>query len=354
MLIKVSDPAFQTLLFSLIFVALLVISISKRKDDNFFSKDVTNQIKGVAILAVIFSHIAYFASSDTKFLYPYSILAGVAVNIFLFLSGFGLTLSQLKSPLSPFSFYKKRVLRLFIPLWVVIGSLLLLDYIILGRSYPFSEVINAFLGFYPRADVYQNLDSPLWYFSFILFYYLVFPLTFIKRLPLLSPILILVASLLALKFIHLQINPDVIKLYKLHTLAFPLGMFLGLLIQRFKFKLNLALNSLVLIAALAIFTYTAIHSGIGEDPKIEQTFSLITTLSLIIIFALSKFNFRLLSLFGIYSYEIYLFHWPILSRYNLFLGLPPFLDVIFNLSLFILLGYLLQKMVGKITGVLHR
>lgn len=348
MLIKVSDPYFQTALFSIIFLCLLLVSVRKTPDQTFFSKTVTNQLKGLAILAVVFSHISFFLYLDPKFLYPYNILAGVGVNLFLLLSGFGLTVSHLTSPLSPIAFYKKRLSRLFIPLWIVIAAVLLIDFFALGRTYPLSEIINGFLGFYPRADVAANIDSPLWYFTIILFYYLIFPLTFTRKIPLLSPILILMFSLFLLN-LKLPIDPDVIKLYKLHTLAFPLGMVFGLIIQKFQFKLNPILKIFTLLVAVLVFLYTGVHSGVGEDPKIEQSISLITTLSAVIIFSVSKFDFKLLSLFGIYSYEIYLMHWPILSRFNLFLGLPPFLVVFLNLGLITLLAYVLQKIIEKIT-----
>ncbi|MBI2086530.1 acyltransferase [Candidatus Daviesbacteria bacterium] len=312
------------------------------------TKETTNQLKGLAIFAVIFSHIGYFLYPGTNFLYPLSVAGGVGVNIFLFLSGFGLTVSRLANPYPLFSFYKKRLLKLFIPLWIVIAIFLLLDFFILQRLYPASEVINSFLGFYPRADLWQNLDSPLWYFSIILFYYLIFPLIFIKKISLISPFLVLLSSLLLINF-PLPIDPDVVKLYKLHFLAFPLGMLSGLLTQKLKFKLHLFLKILILVVSTLVFLYTAINSGVGQKPFTEQGISMITTLSAIAIFSLLKFNFRLLSFFGIYSYEIYLFHWPILSRYNLFSGLPPFPVTLLSLILFMILAYILQKIISSLT-----
>lgn len=342
MLINLSDSLSQTVLFSIIFVCLLLVSIKKAKSDTFFSREVTNQLKGLAILAVIFAHIGYFLSTDTRFLYPLSVLGGVGVNLFLFLSGFGLTVSYIRSPLSPLAFYKKRFSKLFTPLWVAITIFLLADLFLLHRTYPPSEIIYSFLGFYPRADLFQNLDSPLWYFTIILFYYLIFPIVFIRKLPFISPFLALLLGLLVLN-LSLPVNPDVLNLYKLHFIAFPLGMLFGQMTQYVKFKMNKFFKNLILIIGITTFLYTAIHSGVGQDPRIEQGLSLLTTLSAVAIFTLSGFEFKLLSLFGIYSYEIYLLHWPILSRYNLFLGLPPFLATIFSLILFIFLAYALQK-----------
>ncbi|MBI2337652.1 acyltransferase [Candidatus Daviesbacteria bacterium] len=343
MLIKVSDPVFQTVLLTIFFLCLLLVSIKRIKEEGFLSKKVTNQLKGFAILAIIFGHIGYFLSSDTKFLYPLSVLSGTGVNLFLFLSGLGLTVSNLQSPLPVLSFYKKRLFKLFIPLWIAITLILLADFFLLHRTYPIREIVYSFLGFYPRADLWQNLDSPLWYFSVIIFYYLIFPLLFIRKIPLISPLLVLLVSLFILN-LSLPVDRDVLKLYKLHTLAFPLGMLFGLLIQHLKFKLHMAFKILALLIAVATFLYTAIHSGVGQDPKIEQGISLITAFSAVIIFALSGWEFKLFSFFGLYSYEIYLLHWPILSRFNPFLQLPPFLTVILNLVFFILFAYTLQKL----------
>lgn len=366
MLIKIIDPEFQTVLFSVVFFCILLVSLRKNRNEDFLSKETTNQIKGFAVLAVVFTHIGYGLSSPNQFLYPLSTLGGVGVNLFLFLSGFGLTLSHLKSPLSPLSFYKKRLSKLFIPLWIVITTVLLLDFLLLQRTYPLLEIVRSYLGFFTRADLYQNLDSPLWYFSIIFFYYFIFPLTFIKKLPLISPILVLGISLLILN-LPLPINPDVLTLYKLHTLAFPLGILFGLtptvilstakdlksdssqasLIHQILRRRLLRMTILILF--VLVFLYTSINSGVGQNAKIEQGISLLTTFSIIIIFAFSKLDFKLLSLFGIYSYEIYLLHWPILSRFNPFLGLPPFLMVIFNLIFIFSLGYALQKLIGWAT-----
>lgn len=188
MLINIPDPTSQTIIFAVIFVGLLLVSVKRAKNEAFFSKEVTNQLKGLAILAVIFSHIGYFLA------FPLGICFALTQNIFLRLT-----------------------------------------------------------------------------------------------------------------------------------------------------KMPKLLIKAVLVLSAAIFVYTAINSAVGQGFKLEQSTSLITALSAVIIFTLSKFDFRLLTLFGIYSYEVYLLHWPILSRYNAFLGLPPFLMVIINLVLVIILSYILQK-----------
>ena len=66
-------------------------------------------------MMVIFSHIGYFLDAGKQFTYPWSVAGGVGVDIFLFLSGFGLTMSALKTDLGIFQFYIKRLPRIYLP-----------------------------------------------------------------------------------------------------------------------------------------------------------------------------------------------------------------------------------------------
>ncbi|MDO8472062.1 MAG: acyltransferase [bacterium] len=331
----------------ILLLTLLFTRQSSRTADH-FGPAVTNQLKGFAILAVVLGHIGYFLAPDPSFLYPLSILAGVGVNLFLFLSGFGLTSSQQAKPLTPSAFYRKRLPKLYLPLWLVITALFVLDYFILRRSYPLTEIIHSYLGYFPRADLTQSLDSPLWYFTFILTYYLIFPLLWFKKRPELTALLIGLISY-SMLMLKLPLNPDVQYLYRLHWLAFPLGMLFALYINKIHFRPRKMIKWIILAASTAIFAYTAVHSNVGAAPWREQLTSLVTAASLLIIFALGRFNFRLLSVFGLFSYEIYLIHWPLLSRYRLFYRPDPtYLGTVLYLLLFLAIGYLIKKGPGLI------
>lgn len=340
-IIEVTDPGFQTIIFGIILIGAIILSGRPSREQTFFSKDVTNEVKGLAILMIVISHIGYFLVSNNKFLYPFSILPGVGVNLFLILSGFGLTMSQLQKPLNPLRFYQKRLLKLFVPIWIVIPILLGLDYLLLHRSYPIQEIWQALVGFFPRADVGINLDSPLWYLTLIIFYYLLYPWVFIKRAPLVSAGILLAASIGMLS-LNLPIDKDVVKLYTVHNWTFPLGMVLAILVGKYRINFNRFLRILVIILCLGVWGYTAIYSGVG-DTRFEQTISIITSLAILLVFGFWKISVKLLAICGIYSYEIYLIHWPILSRYNLFTGLSPAMMVVANLMVIVGLGYGLQK-----------
>lgn len=363
MLIQIANAQFNTIIFGIIFWGLVIASIRKPKEVGFLAPFKTLEMKGFAILAIIFSHIGYFLSTDPDFLWPMSVLAGVGVNMFLFLSGFGLTLSSLNKSMSIQMFYLKRLKRLFIPLWITIAAFLLIDYFWLSRVYTFTEIWKSFIGFYPVADLFKNLNSPLWYFSLILFYYLIFPLTFYKRAPYLAPVLILVLSFYLLKYgLPFEINEDVIKLYKTHFAAFPLGILFAVLINdnslaqiKSRVKqifLRGVLKYLLIIGFIFSFGYFSIESGVGEGKIIEQTISLITMFSIIFLFVIKNFEIKLFSIFGIYSYEVYLIHWPILSRYDfLYKHLPAWMATCFYLALFLIIAWVMQKAVKQILKV---
>ncbi len=354
MQISVTNPIFQTWIFGSLFLLTVLVSIKKPDNKLFFGISKTEELKGLAILAIIFSHIGYSLSRDSQFLYPFSILAGVGVNLFLFLSGFGLTISSLKTRLSVADFYKKRLKKLFIPLWLAIFLIVFFDFIFFKKIYPTLEIWQAIVGFFPKADLFKNIDSPLWYFSLIFFYYLIFPLLFLKKLLYFCPILILLMSYLILK-LPLPIDEDVLNLYKLHSASFPLGVLFALLISDknlIKFKLEFKriflisnLKYLLVLIFMVLFVYTSINSGVGVGKVTEQAISLMTMFSVIFIFIASGFELKIFNLFGKYSYEIYLIHWPILSRYGLlYLVLPTYLATHIYLMLFLGASYLLRKL----------
>ncbi|MFA6215409.1 MAG: acyltransferase [Patescibacteria group bacterium] len=358
--IQIAFPIEQTIIFSLIFFSAIFIFVKINNKTDIFPVSTTNQLKGLAILAVVFGHLGYFLSSDTRFLYPLSTISGVGVDIFLFLSGYGLARSAAKKELSVIKFYRQRLAKLFIPLWLAVTAFFALDFLVLKKIYPAAEIAGSYLGFFPQADIYGNLDSPLWYFTLILFYYLIFPWLFSRQRPIISALLLLAASFLVLK-INLPVDIDVYHLYQLHYLAFPLGVLfaagfakisffkkffpteLEKILSQFK-RLKTLARWAALAGLIALTAYLGIHSGVGENTLAVQATSLIMVLGLVLIFIIKKLEFKILNLFGLYSYEIYLLHWPIMYRYDLFYKfLPAALATVLYLGLFVALGWLLKK-----------
>jgi peptidoglycan/LPS O-acetylase OafA/YrhL len=363
MQVSINNPIQATWICISIIVVALLVSL-RRSDTNHLSYSVTQELKGFAILSVIFAHIGYFLVTDTHFLFPLSIVSGVGVNLFLFLSGYGLTMSMLKKQENPIQFYKRKLLGLFVPLWIVLIMFLKLDYLIQSTLYSWSFITKAFLGIFTSSNIFTDFNSPLWYFTLILFYYLLFPLVFSKKYPWFSALI-----LWSISYFIIKANPTlfvgVLGLYKVHILAFPLGItsawlfsnsnsITNLFFTRIKnlyIQFKIILYPLLMITLLSIFGYTAIHSGVGESAWTEQSISLVSMFVLILLFIFKKYKSELLSLFGLYSYEIYLLHWPLVYRYDfLYRYTPAWIATIGYLCIFIGLGFLLKKLSGKLSN----
>jgi peptidoglycan/LPS O-acetylase OafA/YrhL len=364
MTLSINNPVSSTLIFICIFLIALLFSYRKTEDRG-LSISKTQELKGFAILAVIFSHIGYFLIQEHEFLFPLSVFAGVGVNMFLLLSGLGLTMSALKKEESILTFYKRRIHKLFFPFWLVLFSFLILDFFILGISYPKEFIIQSVFGIFLHANIFQDLNSPFWYITLIIFYYVLYPIFFSKKYPWISAFI-----LYLIPYTIVVYNPsflkDVITLYKVHLLAFPLGVLLarGCSISIDKSQLLKQIPSKVkqvyfvskkylyfvyIISLLGIISYFSIHSGIGESVKKEEFISLIMVFSLILLFYIKKNEYRVLSIFGLYSYEIYLLHWPIVYRYNIFYTyVPSWLATILYLFLFLGLGWVLKVVSEKV------
>ena len=366
MTISISNPIQSTLIFECILLAALLFSIRIRKDKNIFPIAQSQELKGLAILFIVFSHIGYFLVTDHRFLFPLTIMAGVGVDLFLFLSGMGLTASALKKPLSIWNFYRKNLLKLFVPFWLTLILFLSLDFFVLKIAYSWNYIANAFVGLFTSVDLYKDLNSPLWYFTLILFYYLLFPLFFYRKRPWISAVVIYIFSLFILHQ-NIALISWVQSFYVLHIVAFPLGMLIGSMI----FKLHpqdktnddknkiwfnkylLKVGYYALIVLLAVFIgYFSYHFGGQPNPIKEELVSIVTMSAILFLFLLKKIEFKLLQIFGIFSYEIYLLHWPILYHYDfLYRFFPAWFATAFYLLFFIGLAWTLKQVSGFILNI---
>lgn len=354
MTILITNALRETIVVGAVLLLALVISARRTKDNSFFPLQTTSELKGLAILMVVFSHIGYFLVSDRNFLVPLSNYAGVGVDLFLILSGYGLVASALQRPLSAGKFYLKRVPRIYFPVVTTVLFFLAMDFFFLRRSYPLKSIMENLLGFFRQADLYNDINSPLWYITLLLVTYLLFPLVFRRRFPAVSALAMAVIGWFTVKYIP-QLNifsEGVLKLYKLHFLAFPMGMVMASLInQPPKFFAQTAgrWRAVLAVLAVAILVFTYYHSYIGVDWKKEVAASLSIAIAIIALFLIKKINFKILILFGLYSFEIYLIHWPLLYRYNFLYGkISAGAATIIYLALFLGIGYLFHKAVNKI------
>lgn len=368
-MIYVDNPVQQTWIFSALLGLALLLSLRKRKDRELFPISITQELKGFAILVIVFAHIGYSLSSDSWFLWPLSNLAGVGVNIFLFVSGYGLTSSSIRRKLSIRQFYTRRLKKLYIPFWLTLGLYFLLDYCVLHRSYATEYITNSFAGIFRTADVTKDIDSPLWYFTMIAFYYLLYPLVFSKKRPWVSAMIIFAATYYVLHHTYIA-DMDTARFYKVYTAAFPLGIIASWLHHnRHKYRswakkalkqVNKSVNvkSVVqsklakktlyyalVLGLLGAVVYSRTYASPWDTHLKEQTVNVLTMFALVAFFMLKRLDIRLFYIFGVYSYEIYLLHWPLMSRYDIvFKHVPAWAAVVLYLFIFLLLGRVLSRL----------
>ena len=353
-------------------VAVILFTFKKSQHTDIFPISVTQELKGLGILTVVFAHFAYMKVTNADFLFPLSIIAGVGVDLFLFMSGYGLTIGMLKKPMPVLDFYKRRVIKIFIPFWVALILIFAADAIFLGIFYPVPYMIQSLLGWFPTAVGFGDVNSPFWYITWMMMFYILFPLVFIVSKPWLSAIILTVIATVIGTLNPLEMGDN--WLHRLHTVAFSMGIVCAWLLMETKdkqnklvkaikkFRNNSNLLRLIIIALMfLIVAYMSLHttanhwptltSILGKGFYVDQFTSIIIMIAFIVIFSLKKLDNKFLSIYGVYSFEVYLIHWPLIGRYDIFFDfLPSWAAVIAWMISFILVSILLSKIVAPISA----
>lgn len=352
MIINIVNVSLQNIIFFCLLAVAVFLTCRKRKDLLPMSIDSTTELKGLAILAIILAHVGFSLAADYHFLLPISTWAGVGVDLFLFLSAYGLTLSAIKKDLSIFKFYLRRLSKVLIPVWIVLVLLLIFDKVFLNITYPFQLTVQNFFGWFPEADILHNLNSPLWFITPLLFYYLFFPIIFVRKIPEITAVLFYLIVVYILKM-DLPVADRVRELWTLHYLAFPLGILFGSLFWRWQNQQSFSqvrdvtkkyydigiLRYLLLLALVVAWIYLFINNS-GTTLMQTQLISLLSLLVTVFIFIIKPIKSQFLLWLGVYSFEIYLLHWPLMYRYDfLFKFLPAGVALTGYLILFILIGW---------------
>ena len=369
--ITLTDDIYQTnLIVIAILIAVVLFTFRRAKHTDLFPISVTQELKGLGILTVVFAHFAYMLVTNADFLFPLSIIAGVGVDLFLFMSGYGLTVGMLKKPLPIFEFYKRRVIKIFIPFWVALILIFAANAIFLDIHYTVPYMIQSLLGWFPTAEGFDDVNSPFWYITWMMMFYVLFPLVFSTKRPWLSAIILAVIATLIGVYNPLNMGDN--WLHRLHTVAFSLGIVFAWVLFETKDKENKFVAHLkefrnkakimpyVIIALmLGVVVYMSLHTTanhwptltaiLGKGYFVDQLTSIILMFAFIVIFSLKKFDNKFLSIYGLYSFEVYLIHWPLIGRYDIFFDyLPSWAAVIAWLVTFIVVSWLLQKITTPI------
>lgn len=357
-------------------VLVLFTTFKDSNHSDVFPISVTNELKGLGILTVVFAHFAYMKVTNAEFLFPLSIIAGVGVDLFLFMSGYGLSVGMLKKPMKAVDFYKKRVIKIFIPFWIALIIMFIADAIFMDKYYSFTYILSSMLGYFPTADGFGDVNSPFWYITWMIMFYLLFPLVFFKDKPWLTALILAVIATLIGTFNPLELGSN--WLHRLHTVAFSLGIITAWLFQvkegqenkLVNYIKNLRDNSvdmkyIIMAIMFAVVFYVSQRTGANSWPNlkeimgqgfyVEQLMSIVIMLAFITIFILKKIDSKFLAMYGVYSYEVYLIHWPLMAKYDIFfIYLPAWAAVIAWLTTFILVSMLLQRLVTPVSKFIDK
>ena len=127
--LSIPDPVLNNLIILCLLLGMSALRL-KKSGSGFLDRIQTGQLKGLAIVLVVLGHLRVHVSE-----HPAPTYASYAVALFLFLSGFGLTMSSLKKKLGVREFFVRRLSRVMVPYWMITLIILIADYLILGRTY---------------------------------------------------------------------------------------------------------------------------------------------------------------------------------------------------------------------------
>ncbi|MFL0251076.1 acyltransferase family protein [Clostridium neuense] len=318
----------------LVFYKSIIFS-TKTYNTEFLSKPLTDCIKGLCITVIILHHIA-LRIQPPKLMLPYTFFGHLAVSIFFFLSGYGLTMSKLQKNNYLNNFFSKRLTKVYLPFILVNAITLIFALSLFNSKFSLIQILLYLSGL-------NLIDSTQWFVISILLFYIVFYLCF--------------------KFLNAEAAPKVILIYSFvyfftlilfrfgewwynTAFCFPIGVYIALNYDKFIsfIKRNYAFFSTLALICFAVTFY------LGHF--VPSVFSIIlnTISSVCFVFVMLCFLFKVkitskpLFFIGGIAYEIYLIHMKIFILYFNCIKIKGSYTVYIYLALVILVSFLFNKL----------
>jgi len=321
--------------------------------------ELVDELKGFAMVLVLLYHIGGVLGWENW------LHGEVGVDIFLIISGFTLVLTSRDIPVG--TYLKRRLLRIFPSYWVALAFYVIMNDWFFGSNYSVTTIVLHVLGLhgFSRGVYFSDISDSFWFISMILAMYLVF-LVVRARLADLSHILgfgMLLTVGAAMAYMAASHAGGLIQL-AVRIPSFFIGLIAGQIWTSQKSNLK---PSRLLVAGLIAITYLGWFKGI-------ITFYAVAGLAMTAAFLLAaqylkkapegRFLLAAFSFIGIYSYEIFLFHQPLMRDYNFYvfrvwIGIEPSngelaIGIICTLLLTLLISIILHKAVVAIFASFRR
>jgi peptidoglycan/LPS O-acetylase OafA/YrhL len=353
-------PDITNILIMLVFFAAAALTVKRETHDEgkFLGSQHTDQLRGLAILLVILGHLWVHVARTPASL----VLSDDAVASFLVISGFGITMSNMRRISDWKEYSSKRLKRVMVPYWIATIIILIMDYLVLGSTLTPHNMLLTFLGINIRIELLR-LDYVRWFVTFIVMWYILF---FIVRQANKHVMVVLLA---AAGFLLFPINYYIFKFSWYQFLAFPAGCALAVYRDRVAALFGKNRESLLLISFIGIFWVIVFKSSIlgrGASHTLSQSMptivlvvlseinSLIITAGIIFLSGHAVklgYSSRLLAMLGRYSYELFLIHGVFLVKYNPIISQKDPFPLMIQFILFICFVLVFSWLVSRVSRV---
>ena len=284
--------------------------ISRRRNDLF----------GIAIVSIVIFH--FFLSCQKAHVHPvlaneYVALIGrVGVPIFLTLSGMGLFFSLSKN-YNLKDFYKKRLVRVLIPYFIISVTHYFVRYILIEKL-----GFAAFLKGVFFIEFFTSKDSQFWFIALILIMYAIYPLlfkifrsgkwNFIKLLVVIG--LVICMNFLLYKYAKTTYNNISVMLTRIP--AFIIGVYLGEKVYN-KRAVSWQFWCITILGAAVYIFFSIQNEVLGTPPPSSMVFKYLETVYglflmmviSIVLEAIGSVTFsKMCAFFGAMSLELYMIH----------------------------------------------
>ena len=330
------------------------------KNDLIFSKKECTVLKGIAILTVILSHTCGVCrlfdgipllGNDLIC----SAICKAGMPLFLFISGYGLHASYIENGLK--DYWKKKLISVLLPYFIIQAIAMIIHTARYGNDRSILYNISVLTGI--NAD--NSYDPTMWYISYILFWYLIFFISYIiGKGELISVLIIGLVSLAGFLYVpfYWGKNADYcIMTFFAGILTAWLGCAKKDTVSNSGTHNNNANFAGFLVILPAVAGYTILITFSRFSLISENLGSLMAMSAFIMLVKLihRKYSFPVLSFIGDISFPLYLLEWKLIINnfiYDRF-GIGFFTYVIcfvLTVGLSVLLNRLFKKMTEFFKG----
>lgn len=274
-----------------------------------FDIAVTNASKGMALMLILWHHLFYEKPESGFIVFQTALLAKVCVGIYVVLSGYGLAESIKHKKLELLSFYKKRLVKLYMNYWLIALLFIPIGSLFFGRTlesvfgdYSYFKLFIQMLGLHMFTDVGYGYNPTWWFMSLIIVLYAIFPMAYNLTAKFKIGFLVFTAVLL---FVPIPLVNDWI-------FPFCIGIYLSQndgFVKIFAWFDKQGMWRFVTLFVLTVLVASYRENGyIFNSIRIDAFFGILLivwTTELVVVSTVAQ---KILEFIGVHSFNIFLFH----------------------------------------------